>query len=93
MEFIASREIPEDHNELFLKIEAKGNVYSFPYAFDPDKWNLLKENVDAAFLSTRIAGGFVGCMYALYATSLNKPSKNAAYFNWFDYQGNDEVYK
>jgi len=44
------------------------------------------------FLSTRVAGGFVGCMYALYATSFGKSCNNKAYFNWFEYQGNDDMY-
>jgi alpha-N-arabinofuranosidase len=49
--------------------------------------------VDATFLSTKVAGGFVGCMYALYATSSGTPSGNSAFVDWFEYVGNDEVYK
>jgi alpha-N-arabinofuranosidase len=95
MELIASQKIEADQREkeLYLKIEANGNVYSFYYGLESDQWKLLKENVDATFLSTRVAGGFVGCMYALYATSLGQPSSNVAYFDWFEYQGEDEVYK
>jgi xylan 1,4-beta-xylosidase len=95
IELITSREIPDDQDkrELYLKIEANKNVYSFLYAFSPDDWILLKDNVDAKFLSTKVAGGFVGSIYAMYATSLGKPSKNTAYFNWFEYRGDDEIYK
>jgi xylan 1,4-beta-xylosidase len=32
-------------------------------------------------------------MYALYATSLGKPSTSRAFFDWFEYEGNDEVYR
>jgi len=32
-------------------------------------------------------------VYALYATSLGKPSQTSAYFDWFEYVGDDEVYK
>jgi xylan 1,4-beta-xylosidase len=69
--------------ELQLKIVAKGATYAFYYAEKKDKWHLLKDNVDATFLSTRTAGGFVGCMYALYATSLGRPTRSKAYFDWF----------
>jgi xylan 1,4-beta-xylosidase len=60
---------------------------------NPDDWILLKDNVDATFLSTKVAGGFVGCMYALYATSLGKSSDKIAHFDWFEYEGNDIVYQ
>jgi xylan 1,4-beta-xylosidase len=79
--------------ELNLKIEAHGATYSFYYGYNPGNWILLKANVDAKFLSTKVAGGFVGCMYALYATSLGEPSENIAYFDWFEYQGEDIVYQ
>jgi alpha-N-arabinofuranosidase len=95
MEVIASSKTGREEMEklVFLKIEAKESVYSFSYAFQPDEWHLLKDSVDARFLSTRVAGGFVGCMYALYATSLGKSSSTVANFDWFEYRGDDEVYK
>ncbi len=94
MELLASQAIKDDQKakSFYLKIEARGDAYSFSFATNPDKWILLQDNVDGRFLSTRVAGGFVGCVYALYATSLGKPSENLAYFNWFDYRGDDEVY-
>ena len=95
MELIASKGMGNDNTSrgLLLKIEAHGSVYSFSYALEPGKWNLLKDSVDATFLSTRVAGGFVGCMYALYATSQGRPSSNVARFDWFEYRGEDEVYR
>ena len=98
MELVNSQNLKEykeyrNKDELYLRIDAKGNVYSFYYGFKPDKWILLKDNVDAKYLSTKVAGGFVGCVYALYATSLGKPSNNFVFFDWFEYYGNDEVYK
>jgi len=95
MELIALQKIDigENSQDLYLKIAAQGNVYSFYYGLQPGRWKLLKDNVDATFLSTRVAGGFVGCMYALYATSVGKPSQNVALFDWFEYQGEDEVYQ
>jgi alpha-N-arabinofuranosidase len=95
MELLASQKLNADQNKkgLYLKIEAHGATYSFHFGFAPAEWKLLKDNVDAKFLSTRVAGGFVGCMYAMYASSLGKPSENIAYYDWFEYQGDDEVYK
>jgi len=80
-------------SDIQLKIVANGAFYSFYYALKPNKWILLKDQVDARFLSTRVAGGFVGCMYALYATSCGQSISNIAYFDWFEYIGNDEIYR
>ena len=94
MEIIASQNlsIEQSEKELYLKIAADGNVYSFYYASEPNNWNLLKDNIDATFLSTKVAGGFVGCMFALYATSSGKKSVNKCYFDFFEYEGNDKIY-
>lgn len=93
MELIASRTLPIVNGPLFLKVEARGAVYAFSFAERPGEWNLLQDNVDARFLSTRIAGGFVGCVIALYGTSDGKPSPTTAYFDWFEYVGDDEMYR
>ena len=95
MELMTSQKVGSEFsgNELQLKIEAHGNTYSFLYAFKPDEWILLEDNIDAGFLSTRTAGGFVGCIYAMYATSSGRQSKNEAAFNWFLYRGEDKVYE
>jgi xylan 1,4-beta-xylosidase len=78
---------------LLLKIEANGDKYNFYYAVKKDKWILLKAGLDGKFLSTKGAGGFVGCLYAIYATSDGKPSDGTAHFNWFECRSDDEVYK
>jgi xylan 1,4-beta-xylosidase len=95
MELMGSQKVEarQGNPELYLKIAAEGNVYSFLYTTDRVNWQVLKDNVDATFLSTRVAGGFVGCVYALYATSLGQHSKNTAYFDWFEYAGDDEIYR
>jgi len=95
MELIVSQRIEKESSEqnLYLQVEVRGAVYTFRYSFSPDRWTMLKDSIDARFLSTRLAGGFVGSMYALYATSLGKSSKNTAYFDWFEYIGADEVYR
>jgi alpha-N-arabinofuranosidase len=93
IELLASKEINTNDSTSYLKIEAEGNKYSFSYSLIPNSWILLKDSVDAEFLSTKAAGGFVGCMFALYATSLGHETYNKAYFDWFKYFGKDEVYK
>jgi alpha-N-arabinofuranosidase len=96
MSLMTSQPIEND-DEVFLKIEARGDTYAFWHATDSNNWQLLMEDVDAKPLSTREAGGFssafVGCIYALYATSLGESSASTAYFNWFETTSNDEVYK
>jgi len=87
LELITSQKISANHN-LNLKIEANGNTYSFYYS-ENGKWKLLHANLDAKFLSTKVAGGFVGSMYALYATSNEKASASKANFTWFECKGND----
>ncbi len=90
MELLASRPLAGPGSALRLKIEAHGDTYAFLYA-SGGEWQTLREE-DARFLSTRVAGGFVGCMYALYATSLGEPSEAVAYFDWFEYAGDDEIF-
>jgi xylan 1,4-beta-xylosidase len=95
MELLASHELEAGANNrgVTFKVDAQDNTYSFSFAVEHEKWIALRDNVDAMFLSTRIAGGFVGCMYALYATSLGKPSESTAYCDWFESVSNDEVYR
>jgi len=88
---LASHKIGEGRN-IRLKVVADGAEYSFYYATKQEEWILLKDKVDARFLSTRVAGGFVGCMYAMYAISSGEASSNVAYFDWFEYVGDDEIY-
>ncbi|MNK00550.1 Beta-xylosidase [compost metagenome] len=78
--------------KIYLKIEAKGKYYDFYYALEQNQWKLLKANVDGKLLSTNVAGGFVGSLYALYATSNGQKTENTANFKWLDYTGNDPIY-
>jgi xylan 1,4-beta-xylosidase len=91
-ELLGSQLLPGLKNALQLKIEAKGNKYAFYYAMQKGRWTLFKDDVDAKFLSTKTAGGFVGCMYGLYATSTGIKTNNKVYFNWFETRANDELY-
>lgn len=95
MELLASQAIEKSNSDeqIYLKIEMKGKEFAFYFGYEPDDWKLVKDNIDATYLSIRVSWGFVGSMFAMYATSLGDPSDNAAYFDWFEYNGNDDVYK
>lgn len=95
MELLASRILEREPAELRLKIEARNTDYYFYYASRNKKqWvYLTKEAMDAKFLSTKTAGGFVGSVFGLYATSQGNPGSNKAYFNSFSYSGKDGIDK
>ncbi|GGK79135.1 glycoside hydrolase family 43 protein [Rufibacter glacialis] len=82
----------ESRKPLFLKIEFNRDTYAFYYSTQKGKWRLLKGDVDGKYLSTRVAGGFVGVTLGMYATSHGQPSQNKAAFDWFDYEGKDATY-
>lgn len=88
-------EIPSELNnsKIHFRINSEADTYSFYYSADGCHWNLLKDNVDAKFVSTKTAGGFVGCIYGMYATSSGEPSSNTASFKYLKYNGNDPVYR
>jgi xylan 1,4-beta-xylosidase len=69
--------------KVFFKIKANKAVYDFQYSLDNKKWITVADKVDAKFLSTEVAGGFVGTFYALYTTAMGQESSNKASFNWF----------
>lgn len=78
---------------VYLKIKAEADKYSFFYSTKKNNWQLLLANVDGKFLSTKVAGGFVGSLFALHGTSNGAFSQNVAVFDWFEYSGDDAVYK
>jgi len=91
---IARRDIDAKLKELSLKIESRDSAYFFYFSQDAKKWqSMTKDGSEAKFLSTKTAGGFVGAVYALYATSLGKESDNKAGYNRFTYKGNDEIFR
>ncbi|MGC4101873.1 glycoside hydrolase family 43 protein [Ferruginibacter sp.] len=92
-EVLASKSIDVKNTTVFFKIAANGDQYDFYFATQKNKWQLLKDHVDGKFLSTKVAGGFVGSMYAMYATSNGIASTNKAQFNWFECKNDDTIYK
>ncbi|WP_207494769.1 glycoside hydrolase family 43 protein [Aridibaculum aurantiacum] len=97
LQLLASQVLPSTATgAIQFKVVANADNYSFYYSTNNKNWNLVKDNVDGKFLSTKVAGGFannfVGSTIGLYATSSGAPSGNIANFDWFEYKGNDEVY-
>jgi alpha-N-arabinofuranosidase len=82
-------EHPTPVGRLYLKVEARGQGYSFYVASEPGKWVPVAEDVDGRILSTPVAGGFVGAYIAMYASSNGQPSTNSADFDWFEYLGSE----
>jgi alpha-N-arabinofuranosidase len=80
-------------DDIDFKVEAKGSTYAFYFASKINEWQLLLDNVDAKYLSTKIAGGFVGTVYAMYASSHGRPSNATASYRWFEVKNDDDAYK
>ncbi|UEG52260.1 glycoside hydrolase family 43 protein [Mucilaginibacter daejeonensis] len=93
MELMTERTLTTPNAELNLRIKADGARYSFEYSEGGQPWKMLDGNVDGKFLSTQVAGGFIGSLFALYGTSSGEASNNKAIFRSFTYSGNDSVYK
>lgn len=93
METMAEVPLKSKNDEIKLAIESKGDVYSFRYSINGKDWQLVKDNVDAKFLSTKEAGGFIGCLYGMYATSSGEQADNTASFKYLKYTGNDPVFR
>ena len=74
-----------DAGRVYLKIEARGQAYSFYVSNAPEAWQPVAEQVDGRLLSTPVAGGFVGAYLGMYASSNGQPSDNVADFDWFEY--------
>lgn len=91
MELMTQAAIPPDR--VLLRITAEGEQYSFSYAVKPNNWILLKDKVDGTFLSTQVAGGFIGCVFGMYATSSGEATSNKASFTYLKYVGTDPMYK
>lgn len=90
MDLLEEVKLSSNQNKTFLRIDANKDTYSFYFADKINNWQLLKENVDAKLLSTKIAGGFVGALFGMYATSNGETSTNKASFKWLDYKGTQE---
>ncbi len=92
-EIVASEKLEQANlNTVNLKISSDVTNYSFHYSGDGENWKLLKDGLDARYLSTKVAGGFVGVTLAMYTTSNGTESEKKAYFGEFIYEGNDAMF-
>lgn len=70
---IASAPINSDTNApITLRITGDGRFYSFYFSEQNGEWQTLAQGVDAVNLSTNHAGGFIGTVIGMYATSANQ---------------------
>ncbi|MBC6990920.1 glycoside hydrolase family 43 protein [Hymenobacter sp. BT491] len=93
LELLAKAPLKAAAAKVRLRINADGDTYSFRFSEDGKTYAVLKDKVDARFLSTQTAGGFIGCMFGLYGTSAGQPTTNTASFKWLKYEGHDPMYK
>ncbi|CAG5072627.1 Non-reducing end alpha-L-arabinofuranosidase BoGH43A [Dyadobacter sp. CECT 9623] len=92
MELVSEKPVSDDSKPVKLRIVAEGDTYGF-YFSKGASWELLKDKVDAKFLSTEVAGGFIGCLFGMYATSAGDQTTNSASFKYLKYSGNDPIFK
>ncbi|WP_026260682.1 glycoside hydrolase family 43 protein [Spirosoma luteum] len=93
MELLTEVPLTSKAGKVGLRIASQGGTYSFSFSDDTKNWKLLKDDVDAKFLSTKEAGGFIGCLYGMYATSSGEPTTNSASFQYLTYKGDDPMYR
>lgn len=65
---LASAALPDNLNDIHMKVVSRGTHYDFYYSEEGNDWTLLCKDVDANYLSTATAGGFTGSTIGLYAT-------------------------
>ncbi len=75
--------LPPDSAGITLKIMQEGQQLSFWYAPQDKGFTKLPVTVDARFLSTEAAGGFVGNTIGMYASANHAESENYALFDYF----------
>ncbi len=92
MQLLKEQPLKSGNKEVLLRIEPKNDIYTMSFSTDGKSWIKLQD-VDGKILSTAKAGGFVGSVFGLYATSLGKASNAKAHFDWFQYKGDDPVFR
>ncbi len=93
MELLVEVPLTAKVRKVGLRITSMGGTYSFSFSENAKNWKILKDKVDAKFLSTKEAGGFIGCLYGMYATSSGEQTTNSASFQYLTYKGDDPMYK
>ena len=65
--------------EIYLRMKVQGNKVVCEYSLNNKTWTQAGEVLDSTILSTRVAGGFVGTYFGLYAYA-NSPAVTE--FDW-----------
>lgn len=78
--------LPAKSERIKLRLCQRGQQVRFFAALDDQPEQELSAVVDARYLSTERAGGFVGCTVGMYASGNGWDRGNKAYFAWFEYQ-------
>ncbi|WP_380799577.1 glycoside hydrolase family 43 protein [Shivajiella indica] len=89
-EVLAERKLQKSAKApLSLRVDFENAQYNFQMKEKGDKnWETVYGFQEGQYLSTRVAGGFVGVTIGPYATSSGKPSGNSAEYFQFTYSGN-----
>ena len=66
-----------------LQVDAEPTEYTFSWGPSASALRPLG-SAPTRFLSTEVAGGFVGTYAGLYAVGAGRPAETAAHFDWFD---------
>ena len=90
MELLASAKLGRSRKRVELRIDAYRDTYAFYHTNRMGRFIPLA-SADAGFLSTATAGGFVGVVFGLYATSLGQASESWAQFYFLNYRGDDTI--
>jgi xylan 1,4-beta-xylosidase len=71
-----------------VNLKIRGEKSSFSFSYSQGSADFLElEKVDSKFLSSETVGGFTGVYVGLYATGNGKACREAAVFDWFEYEG------
>jgi alpha-N-arabinofuranosidase len=85
--------LPVGNGKLVLRITNNADKCHFAISENGKDFKVLAENQDGKHLSTRVSGGFIGNVFAMYATSNGEKSDNSATFKYLKYSGEDSVLK
>lgn len=81
---VAQRALPAGARSVVLAIDATTPKYVFSFGTSQESLEALGDG-ETRYLSTEVAGGFVGAYFALYATGGGAPAERPADFDWFEY--------
>ena len=84
---LASLKHDFEDSSCFLKMTGDDKQYHFYISDDNKEWEEVGTGYDASYLSTTEAGGFVGTIIGMYASSNGEISDNIAHFDWMKYVG------